>query len=66
MTPAVDFARPVLKKLDSELEAECDAVIGGVSPDNYREKVGYIRGLRRARQFIVDRLGSDADLLNHR
>ena len=66
MTPAVDFARPLLKKLDAELEAECDAVLGGVAQDSYREKVGYIRGLRRARQFIVDRLGSDADFLKTR
>ena len=66
MTPAVDFIRPVLKRLDDMLESTCEGVLNGVPHERYAEQVGYIRGLRHARELIVARLGDDKELLNHR
>jgi hypothetical protein len=60
---STDYARRVLRTLDDRITSMVAGVAAGNASTlaDYRETVGYIRGLRDARAALVEPLGRDAD-----
>ena len=58
MAFAGDYARRVLRKLDEDIASAVSQVAGGLpaNEQEYRRLVGWIAGLRRAREHFLEPL----------
>lgn len=59
----LEYARRHLRVLDDKIARAKDLLSSGSATTlaEYREQVGYIRGLREMRAALVESLGRDAD-----
>jgi hypothetical protein len=58
-----DYARLVLRDLDEEIRSRAVSLAAGnvTSYEQYREAVGFLRGLRAARAHLLRPFASDVD-----